>query len=91
MMEFLYPHHTTTKHQINATFVVSTLDSVGTDYQVYVFVNPDISGDETKAVFSMVLSLSLDGSGQRPVHGTWDLGPTSFVSIKLQLKTGLRP
>lgn len=55
------------------------------------FVNPDISGDETKAVFSMVLSLSLDGSGQRPVHGTWDLGPTSFVSIKLQLKTGLRP
>lgn len=90
-MVFLYHHHTTTEHQINATFVVSTLGSVCTDRQVHVFVSPHINGDEAEAVSSMVLSLRLDVSGQGPVHGTLDLGPTSFVSITLQLKTGLRP
>lgn len=50
---------------------------------MHIFVSPDMNGDETEAVFSLVLSLSLDVSGQRPVHGTLDLLPTSFVNSKL--------
>lgn len=64
---FLHHNHITNSHQINVTFVISTLGGVDPEY----FLSLDINGDETELFPPHYSGLNLDISGQSPVNGTF--------------------